>query len=249
MPEELIEVEFQYFVSLARAGLSEILPEGSFAQQVQYQVARELDALLTDIRELEGDMEIPLHFRATYLHSLVLGDWTFDVDWLKDDEGMIHGDAGGPVPLNLYVPVSPAQHLAAYGSYLLSEVFWQRGTLPIEGEEFNENGFSDREVTINCGEAVLAAYQCLIYAMRLAQGVKPSDEELTRAVLSKLARERAEARHGGASGSRAKRLKIQAIWASGKYSSRDICAEQECAALEMSFSTARKALRGTPDPS
>lgn len=47
----------------------------------------------------------------------------------------------------------------------------------------------------------------------------------------------------------AKRKKIRDIWASKKYSSRDICAEQECAALGMSFSTARKALRGTPDPS
>ena len=42
--------------------------------------------------------------------------------------------------------------------------------------------------------------------------------------------------------------RIRTIWASGKYNSRDICAEHECAALGMSFSTARKALRGTPDP-
>ncbi|MDD2658355.1 MAG: hypothetical protein PHY54_01585 [Methylococcales bacterium] len=41
---------------------------------------------------------------------------------------------------------------------------------------------------------------------------------------------------------------IRKIWASGKYSSRDICAEKECADLSMSFSTARKALRNTPDP-
>ena len=45
-----------------------------------------------------------------------------------------------------------------------------------------------------------------------------------------------------------KRAKIRAVWATGKYTSRDICAEQECADLDMSFSTARKALRGTPEP-
>lgn len=45
-----------------------------------------------------------------------------------------------------------------------------------------------------------------------------------------------------------KRLKIREIWATGKYSSRSTCAEQECAALGMSFDTARKALRNTPDP-
>jgi hypothetical protein len=44
-----------------------------------------------------------------------------------------------------------------------------------------------------------------------------------------------------------KHNKIRSIWASGKYTSRDICAEQECAALSMSFSAARKALRNTPD--
>lgn len=49
-------------------------------------------------------------------------------------------------------------------------------------------------------------------------------------------------------GNRAKQEAIKGIWASGKYSSRDICAEQECAALGMSFSSARKALRGTPTP-
>lgn len=44
------------------------------------------------------------------------------------------------------------------------------------------------------------------------------------------------------------KVEIQKIWASGKYKSRDLCAEQECAALKLSFSTARKALRNTPDP-
>jgi len=56
------------------------------------------------------------------------------------------------------------------------------------------------------------------------------------------------ARHSKPGGSRAKREAIRSAWASGKYTSRDICAEQECAAHGMSFSSARKALRNTPDP-
>lgn len=63
------------------------------------------------------------------------------------------------------------------------------------------------------------------------------------------ARTAADARHSMPGGSREKRRQIKEAWASGKYSSRDICAEQECAGLGMSFSTARKALRGTPEPS
>lgn len=54
----------------------------------------------------------------------------------------------------------------------------------------------------------------------------------------------ANARHAQPGGSREKHEQILAIWATGKYSSKDLCAEQECAALNMSFSTARKALRG-----
>ena len=41
---------------------------------------------------------------------------------------------------------------------------------------------------------------------------------------------------------------LRKIWASGKFDSRDRCAEEEGRALGLSFSTARKILRGTPDP-
>ena len=61
------------------------------------------------------------------------------------------------------------------------------------------------------------------------------------------AKHAANSLHNKPGGSRYKQDKIREIWACGKYSSRDICAEQECAALNMSFSSARKALRNTPD--
>ena len=58
----------------------------------------------------------------------------------------------------------------------------------------------------------------------------------------------AEALHNKPGNSRDKQEAIRAAWASGKYSSRDLCAEQECAALNMAPGTARKALRNTPEP-
>lgn len=61
------------------------------------------------------------------------------------------------------------------------------------------------------------------------------------------ARKAANARHDQPGGSREKQQQIREIWATGKYSSRDRCAEEECAALDMSYSAARKALRNTPD--
>jgi hypothetical protein len=62
------------------------------------------------------------------------------------------------------------------------------------------------------------------------------------------ARIAANARHNQPGGSRDKQKQIREIWASGKYSTRDLCAEEECADLGMSFSAARKALRNRPKP-
>ncbi|MGH8322810.1 MAG: hypothetical protein ACRETD_03260 [Steroidobacteraceae bacterium] len=58
----------------------------------------------------------------------------------------------------------------------------------------------------------------------------------------------ANARHNRPGGSRDKQRQIREIWATGKYSSRDLCVEEECAALAMSFSAARKALMNSPKP-
>lgn len=62
------------------------------------------------------------------------------------------------------------------------------------------------------------------------------------------ARKAANAKHDQPGGSRDKQQQIREIWAGGKYSSRDRCAEEECAALGISFSAARKALKNTPAP-
>jgi hypothetical protein len=67
-----------------------------------------------------------------------------------------------------------------------------------------------------------------------------------RLAASAKGRKSANALHDKPGGNREKQAKIRELWKTGKYSSRDICAEQECAALEMSFSAARKALRRIP---
>lgn len=76
----------------------------------------------------------------------------------------------------------------------------------------------------------------------LAYGVRKTEEASQRGKTA------ANVLHDKPNGTREKREAIQAIWASGKYSSRDICADEEWAALKMSRSTARKALIGQPDP-
>lgn len=62
------------------------------------------------------------------------------------------------------------------------------------------------------------------------------------------ARKAANAKHDKPGGSRDKQQQIREIWASGKYSSRDRCAEEECAALGVSYKAARNALVNVPKP-
>lgn len=117
----------------------------------------------------------------------------------------------------------------------------------------DESGLTDPE---RIREAMTRMYVMGVESMRLAV-LSSFENGLDRAaILEKIrkdaiienARQAIEKRHSKPGGSRSKQEKIREIWASGKYSSRDICAEQECAALGMSFSAARKALRNTPDP-
>lgn len=58
----------------------------------------------------------------------------------------------------------------------------------------------------------------------------------------------AQVRHDKPGGSHDMQERMRAAWASGKYTSRDRCAEEECGALGISLSSARKALRNTAGP-
>jgi hypothetical protein len=70
----------------------------------------------------------------------------------------------------------------------------------------------------------------------------------SRAWLSKNAKKAANALHDKPGGSREKANRIREIWATGKYATRERCAEEECRALGMSYKTARNALANTPEP-
>ncbi len=58
----------------------------------------------------------------------------------------------------------------------------------------------------------------------------------------------ANALHDKPGGSREKRAAMREIWATGKYTTKDRCAEEEYEGLGISFSMARKALRKAPVP-
>ena len=65
--------------------------------------------------------------------------------------------------------------------------------------------------------------------------------EIARDVKSQQARQNAETGHNKPGGSTEKAKQIREVWSSGKYSNRSFCAEQECAALGMSYDAVRRA--------
>lgn len=68
--------------------------------------------------------------------------------------------------------------------------------------------------------------------------------EIEKEEKSKIGRKAVNSRHNKPGGSREKRAQIRALWATGKYSTKDICAEEEYAGLGYkTFGAARKALR------
>lgn len=81
-----------------------------------------------------------------------------------------------------------------------------------------------------------------------SEGTDKPPEVGSREWRSENARKAANARHDKPGGSRDKLRQIRQIWATGKYTSKDRCAEEECAGLDMSFSTARDALINEPEP-
>lgn len=74
------------------------------------------------------------------------------------------------------------------------------------------------------------------------------EQKKVKAGVSKMKKNAADALHSQPGGSREKQEAIRAAWASGKFSSRTVCAEQECAEMNMSYDSARRALRNTPKP-
>lgn len=116
----------------------------------------------------------------------------------------------------------------------------------LENVEINgiNTEFDSRPSTIG---NLVAVFTMLAVVARTDKSTRSKAESIQQLFRSQAARHAANEKHEN-NGNRAKQHAIREAWASGKFKSRDICAEQECAALEMSFSAARKALRNTPDP-
>lgn len=225
--------------------LKRFLPSNSFASRLWRSIGTELHYRLVEW-EPQSEVEFSSLLPVESLFLWVTKDGGLDPEWLASEDGSYLDDDGEVIPSTLKPLYSAVEQLAAYGLWLISENNMDCYGLVSE-QGANENGFNRDEVIEHQAACMLLAYQALSYSQRIMLGTQLTPEEIEKAARITMARKAADALHNGPKGFRVKRKIIQEIWASGKYSSRDICAEQECAALGMSFSTARKALRRTPD--
>ncbi|MDO9278638.1 MAG: hypothetical protein Q7U05_08780 [Polaromonas sp.] len=100
---------------------------------------------------------------------------------------------------------------------------------------------SEMERLCDLVEDIKKAQNSLVQKMYLS-GVKTMEIKASRR-----AKKAANFLHSKPGGSHEKKAAILKIWASGKYWSRDLCAEEECAGIGLSYSKTRKHLIGTPD--
>ena len=137
-----------------------------------------------------------------------------------------------------------AVHFFATYKVLLEEVKKSFKWLSEEALAFADRSVMNADVlTVHANDALDCSERHLAEKLMVEDALNHVQESAANRAIKA-----ADARHNKPGGAREKRLQIQRIWASGKYSSRDRCAEEECAALDMSFATARKSLRNTPNP-
>lgn len=145
------------------------------------------------------------------------------------------------------------QLMAAYACYLVGDAEQNLDDLPEPGETTYANGYGWRrdEIIEHCAGNIIEALEACRYGRELIGQTIIHDPEWLAEHVKRRISERAS--KGGKAkaanrGTEAAKDAIRSAWASGKYSSRALCAEQEAAALGISFDTARRALRNTPDP-
>lgn len=212
----------------------------------------------------DGNERLDLSDKGTWALASMVGNELqghldsayFDGDDYAGCESMIlHSWVEHGFTLEDYFPDWTApQLMAAYACYLVSDAEQTLDDIPEPGEtaHINEWGWRRDEIVEHCAGNIIEALEACRYGRQLiGQTITHDPEWLAQHVKQKISERASKGGKAKAmnSGTEAAKEAIREIWASGKYSVRDTCAEQEFAALGISYSTARKALRNTPDPS
>jgi hypothetical protein len=158
-----------------------MLATGTFAKSAWRQIGANIDSLFDDDDE-EWTRRSLMSSRhpATSLFLWLHAGGRLDIEWLRADDGRFYDDKGNVIAESVELQISPVEHLAAYGLWLIEEDADSCGPSTEEDwdeQRINPNGWTEAQVLHHKAECLLVAYQALHSAQRILDEMPISPEE------------------------------------------------------------------------
>jgi hypothetical protein len=162
-----------------REELKQFLPDGSFASLLWKAIGRELYDQLVHGWD-KSETEYSSVFSVDALFLWVTQNGGLDPAWLETEDGRYIDDSGKEISPNIKPTYSAVEQLAAYGLWLLDDLFDSLGPVPKKNKR-NENFFAYNDVIEHKAECAFLAYKALAYSYRILRGTKLTPEEEKKA--------------------------------------------------------------------
>lgn len=149
--------------------LEKMIPKGSFASYIVESLAVELRSTLETIEEGQPDAYWEVS-PAEGLFTLLDDGWSLEVDWFQWTDGKFRDDDEEEIPLTVNRHLTASEQMAVYGLSVLSEGL---DNIPADISEklIEEKKVSKEELSEWSTDALLEAYQSLVFAQKLQQQV------------------------------------------------------------------------------
>lgn len=162
--------------------LMEMLPTGRFARAAWRQIGEHIDTLFEDddVEDWRRRSLMSSRYPASSLFLWLRAGGKVDTEWLRADDGNFYDDKLNLIPDSVEKIISPTEHLAAFGLWLIEVDSKCCG--PSSEEDWNEQrinlqGWTEAQVLHHSAECLLAAYQALHCAQRLTDETPMTAEE------------------------------------------------------------------------
>lgn len=188
--------------------LVRLLEPKSYASMAWKLIGAEIhDILEQQEEESDTPFDYAMANRSNFLHIWAKYGGGFDVEWLSDEKGIYLQDNGEYYVADTPISLSPVEHLATYGLYLLKIEMRSRGSTEYFDTRINERGFPVTEVIFHRAACLMAAYQCLLLATKELHTTRgPKVQELIDDELKRRA-----AKHGEAGAARKNQKRKEVI--------------------------------------
>lgn len=146
--------------------LGKMIPEGSFASYIVESLAAELRSTLETIEEGQPDAYWEVS-PAEGLFTLLDDGWSLEVEWFQWTDGKFRDDDEEEIPPAVSRHFTASEQMAVYGLSVLREGL--DGLPEISEKLIEEKKVSKEELSEWSTEALLEAYQALVFAQKLQQ--------------------------------------------------------------------------------